>query len=210
MKTINHEGKEYILKSEVDNIVTSRISKISESRRTTQGELDTLQAKFDSMQDKIKGVDALHNQIATLQDDLTHSNTRYSRHSAIANHGITNPEVRDLVEWQYSKAMDGRAKKNHQTMGDWLDGMKQEGADVPHILKPYLSEQPNPVPSQSAPQATPVPQAKPVPQSNNGVHSTSEKLTSQGMMTKANDYEYYQKNRAKIKEMYYQKRGRSI
>ena len=37
-KLITHEGKEYILKEEVDNIVTTRISKISESRRTSQTE----------------------------------------------------------------------------------------------------------------------------------------------------------------------------
>ena len=98
-KTITHEGKEYILKSEVDNIVTTRISKISENRRTTQAELDSLTQKYQSMEEQIKGVNALHSQIATLQDELSTSNQRYSRHSAIATHGITNPKVRDLVEW---------------------------------------------------------------------------------------------------------------
>ena len=63
-KTITHEGKEYILKSEVDNIVTSRISKISENRRTTQSELDSLREKYAAMESQIKGVEALHSQIA--------------------------------------------------------------------------------------------------------------------------------------------------
>lgn len=210
-KTITHEGKEYILKSEVDSIVTSRISKVSESRRILQSELDALKSEHAGIQERIKGVDALHTQIANLQDDLKHANTKYNRHSSIASHGITNPEVRDLIEWQYSKAMESKPKKDRVKMGEWLDGMKAEGAQVPHVLKPYFGEaQAAP---QAAPQATPqaAPQATPVPQSNNGVQTTNDKTTSRDTLSKgAHDFEYYKKNRAKIREIYYQKRGRSI
>jgi hypothetical protein len=205
-KTITHDGKEYILKSEVDSIVTSRISKVSESRRTIQAELDNLKSEYSSIQERVKGVDALHSQIANLQEDLSHANTRYNRHSSIASHGITNPEVRDLVEWQYSKAMESKPKKDKVSMGEWLDGMKAEGAQVPHVLKPFFEKQETPGIQNTQPI-----QAKPVPQSNNGVQLTNDKSTSQDMLTKGSqDFEYYQKNRAKIKEMYYQKRGRSI
>ena len=211
-KTINHDGKEYILKSEVDNIVTSRISKVSESRRTLQAELDNLKAEYTSIQERVSGVDALHTQIANLQEDLKHSNTRYNRHSSIASHGITNPEVRDLVEWQFSKSMESKAKKDRVTMGEWLDTLKSEGAQVPHVLKPYFGQESQAAPqSAPTPQAAPTPQVTPVPQSNNGVQTAPDGATSKDMLSKGSQsYEYYQKNRAKIKEMYYQKRGRSI
>ena len=62
-KTITHEGREYILKTEVDNIVSNRVSKISESRRTTQNELDEMKSRYSDMEEKYKGVQALHSQI---------------------------------------------------------------------------------------------------------------------------------------------------
>ena len=34
MKTITHEGQEYILKSEVDGIVRERLSKVTENKRS--------------------------------------------------------------------------------------------------------------------------------------------------------------------------------
>ena len=215
-KTITHEGKEYILKSEVDNIVTTRISKISENRRTTQAELDALRQKYESMEEQIKGVNALHSQIATLQDELSTSNQRYSRHSAIATHGITNPKVRDLVEWEYKNAMETRNKKDKQTMGEWLDGFKAEDAKIPMLLPPYIknnaSQQPNPTTH------TPTTQeqlqslnTRPVPQTNAHVQNTSDVSTSADMLSKgAQDFDYYLKNRSKIKELYYKRKGKHI
>lgn len=215
MKTITHEGQEYILKSEVDNIVSSRISKISESRRALQAELDTIKEQNIAMQEKSKNFDALHSQIATLQDELKNSNQKYARHSAIAGHGITNPEVRDLIEWQYSKAMDNTAKKDRVTMNEWLNGFQKEGAEIPHILQPYIGTQNTQAPqaeshTEQRPQSAPLQHAS-IPKSNNGVQSTSEQSTSRDMMQKAGtDFEYYQKNRAKIKEMYYARKGRAL
>ena len=215
-KTITHEGKEYILKSEVDNIVTTRISKISENRRTTQAELDSLTQKYQSMEEQIKGVNALHSQIATLQDELSTSNQRYSRHSAIATHGITNPKVRDLVEWEYKNAMETRNKKDKQTMGEWLDGFKSEDAKIPMLLQPYIKnnapQQPNPTTH------TPTTQeqlqslnTRPVPQTNAHVQNTSDVSTSADMLSKgAQDFDYYLKNRSKIKELYYKRKGKRI
>ena len=36
MKTITHEGKEYILKEEVDGIVRERLSKVTEAKRQAE------------------------------------------------------------------------------------------------------------------------------------------------------------------------------
>ena len=210
-KTITHEGKEYILKSEVDNIVSSRISKVSESRRATEAELEKIRASYHDMSERIKGVDALHSQIATLQEELTNSNQRYNRHSAIASHGITNPEVRDLVEYQYKKTMEGMNKKDRVTLGEWLGSM-QDPQNIPHVLKPFMGQTQSA--PQSAPQATPQspqPRAAMAPVTNAHVQPVANHNTSKDMMTKATtDFEYYRKNREEIKRMYYAKKGKVL
>ena len=104
MKIITHEGQEYILKSEVDGIVRERLSKVAEGKRMAEGKVSELEAQLETMNEKVKGVDAMASQLSQLQDELAVSNQRYERHSAIASHGITDPEIRDLIEWQYTKA----------------------------------------------------------------------------------------------------------
>ena len=211
-KTITHEGREYILKTEVDNIVSNRVSKISESRRTTQNELDEMKSRYSDMEEKYKGVQALHSQISSLQEQLSNSNQKYSRHSAIANHGITNSDVRDLVEWQYTKAMDGRPKKDKVTMGEWLQGFQEEGAQIPHTLQPYFKPTQNANPQTVS--STPAQLSslnRTAPQTNHSVQQTSDNQTSSDMISKGTqDFEYYRKNRAKIKELYYARKGKTI
>jgi TolA-binding protein len=139
MKTITHEGKEYILKEEVDGIVRERLSKVTEAKRQAESRANLLESQISDMESKVKNTDAMASQLAQLRDELAVSNQRYERHSAIANHGITDPEIRDLVEWQFSKAMEGKPKKDQVSLATWLGGMK-EGGEVPVVLKPYLGE----------------------------------------------------------------------
>ena len=148
MKTITHEGQEYILKSEVDGIVRERLSKVTENKRSAEKRVSELESQFEDMSSKVKGAEAMASQLATLQDELAISNQRYERHQAIAAQGITDPEVRDLVEWQYNKAMDSKAKKDRVPMGEWMANMK-EGGEVPTVLRPYFQAQEAP---QNAPQ----------------------------------------------------------
>ena len=105
MKTINHDGKEYILKSEVDGIVQSRLSKITEAKRLSEQRVTDLEAQLSTMKSSMEGVDALNNRVMELESALKSSNDKYARHNAITEAGITNPQVRDLVEWQYNKSM---------------------------------------------------------------------------------------------------------
>ena len=142
--------------------------------------------------------------------------------SAIANHGITDPEIRDLVEWQFSKAMEGKAKKDKVSLATWLGGMK-EGGDIPVVLKPYLGEiasaaaqpatasQPSQpaMASQPAISATASTQAQLAtltqrPTSNQGVQQTSDHATNGDMMKKASgDYAFFKANRKEVKKRYY-------
>ena len=218
MKTITHEGQEYILKSEVDGIVRERLSKVTETKRSAEKRVQELESQLEDMSGKVKGAEAMASQLATLQDELAVSNQRYERHQAIAAQGITDPEVRDLVEWQYNKAMDSKAKKDRIPMGEWMATMK-EGGEVPTVLKPYFQAQEAP---QNAPQeatqtntdtkqlqtlSEPL-QSTPRPSTNQGVAQTQNHSTSGDVWKRAaSDFEFYQQNRAELRKAYYAKRN---
>lgn len=218
MKTITHEGQEYILKSEVDGIVRERLSKVTENKRSAEKRVSELEAQLEDMSGKVKGAEAMASQLASLQDELAVSNQRYERHQAIAAQGITDPEVRDLVEWQYNKAMDSKAKKDRVPMGEWMATMK-EGGEVPTVLKPYFQAQeaPQNAPQESTPTNTDASQiqsiseplqSKPRPTTNQGVAPTTNHSTNGEMWKRAaSDFEYYQQNRAELRKAYYAKRN---
>ena len=218
MKTITHEGQEYILKSEVDGIVRERLSKVTENKRSAEKRVSELEAQLEDMSSKVKGAEAMASQLATLQDELAVSNQRYERHQAIAAQGITDPEVRDLVEWQYNKAMDSKAKKDRIPMGEWMATMK-EGGEVPTVLKPYFQAQeaPQNAPEESTPanvdrsqiQALGEPlQSTLRPSTNQGVAQTPNHSTSGDVWKRAaSDFEFYQQNRAELKKQYYARRN---
>jgi len=215
MKTITHEGQEYILKSEVDGIVRERLSKVTETKRAAETRVQELESQLGEMSSKIQGVDAMASQLAQLQDELSLSNQRYERHQAIAAQGITDPEVRDLIEWQYSKAMETKAKKDKVSLGEWMNSMKESG-EVPTVLKPYFEQ-----PSQ-AKESTPTQQLEHPstqeqlhalnervrPSTNQGVTPTQDHATNGDLWKKAtNDFEFYRQNRDQLKKQYYQTRN---
>ena len=74
MKTITHEGQEYILKSEVDGIVRERLSKVTENKRTAENRVKELETQLEDMSGKVKGAEAMASQLANLQDELAVSN----------------------------------------------------------------------------------------------------------------------------------------
>ena len=221
MKTITHEGKEYILKEEVDGIVRERLSKVTEAKRQAESRANLLESQISDMESKVKNTEAMTSQLAQLRDELAVSNQRYERHSAIANHGITDPEIRDLVEWQFNKAMEGKPKKDKVSLATWLGSMK-EGGDIPVVLKPYLGEMISAAAEGSQP-AQPSQAAQPAmgatastqaqlaslaqtqrPTSNQGVQQTSDHATNGDMMKKASgDYEFFKANRQEVKKRYY-------
>ncbi len=218
MKTITHDGQEYILKTEVDGIVRERLSKVTETKRSAEKRVQELETQLEDMGSKVKGAEAMATQLASLQDELAVSNQRYERHQAIAAQGITDPEVRDLVEWQYNKAMESKAKKDKIPMGEWMSTMK-EGGEVPTVLKPYFQAQEAP---QNAPQeatqtntdtkqlqtlSEPL-QSTPRPSTNQGVAQTQNHSTSGDVWKRAaSDFEFYQQNRAELRKAYYAKRN---
>jgi hypothetical protein len=233
MKTITHEGQEYILKEDVDGLVRERLSKVTEAKRQAESRANLLESQIHDMESKVKNSEAMASQLAQLQDELLLSNERYERHSAIAGHGITNAEIRDLVEYQFNKAMEGKSKKDRVSLSVWLGNIKETG-EIPMVLKPFLGEVSSPAQGQpiAQPQGQPIaqPQGQPIaqqsapsstpaqlqalaqtqrPTSNQGVQQMSDHATNGDMIKRAHDYEFFRANRQEVKKRYYQMRQKN-
>ena len=206
MKTITHEGKEYILKSDVDGLVRDRVSKISEARRIADSRIQELERQTESQSDKIKTVDSLHSQLKDLQEQLQGANQRYNRHSTIAEYGITNSNLRDAVEWSYDRAMSSRSKKDREAIGDWLKTIQEDPTKAPEVLKPHFQNKTADRPAQLPPQENG--NSNP-PNSNGQIVQTSNASTSADILSRAHDRNFYASNREQIKAAFYKSRGKN-
>ena len=236
--TITHEGVEYIAKSHVDEIVRQRIAKYSEKLTTAESRLSEYQSKLDEASAKIGLVDNLTQQVETLQGELTTANSRYERHTVISQYGITDNGVRDAVEWAYEREMSGRAKKDRQALGDWMQTIHQNPDSAPSVLRPFISApqaseqtdqaaQPqmqqthNPLANattvqqltQTSPQMQQQMQMQtppPVaPASNNGVAAQTGAPVPDNILQRASDPAFFAQNREAIRQAYYAQTGKS-
>ena len=215
-KTKIIEGVEYIQKDHVDEIVRQRIAKYSERLAQSESKLGEYESQLDEAKAKMGLVDNLTNQVESLQGELKTANSRYERHTTISQFGINDGDVRDMVEWQYDRAMSNRAKKDRVDLGEWLDQIKSDPTTAPSTLRPFFETQtdtqPNttsnepPQPSQSLQQ--PQTQLTPPPSSNKGVQSQPTAAPND-LLSRATDPTFYAQNRDAIREAYYSRLGQT-
>ena len=136
MKIITHEGLEYVLKSDMEQAVQSRIQKLSSRAIQAEELAKSFQDKLDNQAGELSKIEKLGNRIQELEGELDTANSRYQRHTTMADYGFQDPEIRDLVEWQYDKAMKGQDSK--VPMSDWLKSMKEDPTQAPITLRPHL------------------------------------------------------------------------
>lgn len=214
-KTKIIEGVEYIQKDHVDEIVRQRIAKYSERLAQSESKLGEYESQLDEAKAKMGLVDNLTSQVESLQGELKTANSRYERHTTISQFGINDGDVRDMVEWQYDRAMSNRAKKDRVDLGEWLDQIKSDPTTAPSTLRPFFETQtdtqPNttsnepPQPSQGLQQ--PQPQLTPPP-SNAGVQSQPTAAPND-LLSRATDPTFYAQNRDAIREAYYSRLGQT-
>mgnify|MGYP003148566866 CR=1 FL=1 len=202
MEVKEFEGIEYIEKTQVDELIRSRLAKMSERTRTLQSEKDDLQSKLESSKGATDKLDAMASQITALQAELGESKARYQIHSQISSHGITDPDIRDMIEWQYQKAMSSSPKKDRKPIGEWLEGLKSDPSTAPATIRPHLQSTAQ-ASSQPAPQ-----KGRTAPQVNQGAVNPPGDLGGRDLIEKgAQDPEFYSKNRDKIREAWYRQKG---
>ena len=132
------KGVEYIQKDSVDEIVRSRIAKYSEKLTAAESRISEFESQLDEAKAKSGLVDNLTSQMETLKGELLQANSRYERHSTISSHGISDPSIRDAVEWAYDKQMSDLPKKDRVGLGDWLSGINSNPETAPAFLRPFF------------------------------------------------------------------------
>lgn len=153
MEVKNIEGVEYILKSDVDDLVRSRLSKVSERARAAEARVLELEESVEANKGAAAQLTDLQLQIESLTGQLEQSKSLYSTHSTIAKHGFIDPELRDLVEWQYQKAIKDIPKKERPDLDTWLSDLKEDPSKATKALRPFLKSE--------APAAPPAPAEAP-------------------------------------------------
>ena len=213
METKDIEGTEYILKSEVDELIRGRLGKMSERARTAETKIDSLKAQLEKHSGAAGSLEAMAAQIEALQAEVSESNSKYQTHSVITAHGFTDPDVRDMVDWSYKRSMSGRSKKDRVSLGDWINGIKEDPTGAPANLRPLLS----PASTQQSPSAglveAPVgapPGAPPsAPASNAGAVAVPPSLPGRSLMEQAiSDPEMWKAKNEEIRAAWYGQRGK--
>lgn len=98
-------------------------------------QLKALRAKVADLEPKAGEADALRRKLDEAKDIHKAQLADLSTHLTMADAGLTDPLGREVANLVYGKLpADGRP-----AMGDWLRGLRSEGADVPPPLRPYLT-----------------------------------------------------------------------
>ena len=205
MKTIEHEGQTYILQSDVESQKASmeqafkdRISKISSRAIQAEEQAKTLQEQLDTQAGKLGSIDNLNNQIKELGEQLKLSESKYSRHLAIAEMGFQDEELREMVEWSYEKAVKGMDEA--PSLMDWLGEIKKDPSKAPKTLAPHMSSISQAAPAQeSSPAKQEEPPAILPPKTNQGAQAAPVKSTDL-LKRGAEDFEFYKANRDSIRK----------
>ena len=211
MKTIEHEGAVYVLKSEMESAIQSRIQKIAQKAAQAEERALQLQTALDEASAKTGSIDTLVAQLEQAQNQLSQANARYERHSTIAKYGLTDKDMLDAVEWQYDRAMKGRAKKDIVSLGDWLEQCVSAPQEAPALLRPHLQAIAQPTQTDAAqvqqlgeqmqqaqPAAQPAAQAMPTPPAMNTNAQSAPVRVDDVLSRGLTDFDFYKQNRDNV------------
>ena len=209
MKTIEHEGQTFVLKADIENAFKDRIQKLSARAIQAEEAAKAIQEQFDNQSGELEKIQKLSTRVQELEGELENANNRYSRHTAMADLGIVDAEVRELVEWQYEKATKGDAKA--PALNEWLAAMKADPSTAPVTLRPHLQTETAAAEPSSEPtvESTPAPMTEDqpaliAPKTNTG--TAPAPVQSSDMLKRgADDFEFYKANRDAIRKAW---RGR--
>ena len=138
MAEITHEGKIYVLKSAMENIIKERVSKVATRANGAESRIAELEAKLEENRKSLTSVDLLNTQLTELKSKLESAETRFSRYQSISKHGLTDPDLVDAIEWQYERAQSKVNKKDRVTLSAWLEGHVTNPEQAPSLLRPHL------------------------------------------------------------------------
>ena len=211
MEIKKFEDKEYILKSDVDELVRSRITKVSERARASEERVKDLESKIKESSPNSETIAQHVARIAELENSLANSRKAYSDHETITKYGFLDPNLRDMVSWTYEREMKNRPKKDQQKLGEWLQAMKEDPSKAPTTIAPHLKST-NQETSEQPPQST-------SPdhhihdsslQPSNGVVQPKGVMDRNLIESALRDPEIYKAKREEIKATWYSQRGKPL
>lgn len=138
MTEIENEGRTYVLKSEMENIIKERIGKVATRATTAEKALEEAQSRLAKAEKAMSSVDILNQQLAEMQTRLQSSEQRFERYQSISKHGLTDPDLVEAIEWSFERAQKGKSDKERQTLSDWLDQQVDNPDSAPITIRPHL------------------------------------------------------------------------
>jgi len=138
MTEIENEGRTYVLKSEMENIIKERIGKVATRATTAEKALEEAQSRLAKAEKAMSSVDILNQQLAEMQTRLQSSEQRFERYQSISKHGLTDPDLVEAIEWSFERAQKGKSDKERQTLSDWLDQQVENPETAPITIRPHL------------------------------------------------------------------------
>ena len=196
------EGVVYVPEDEIQAAFQDRIKKLSADRIAAEDRAKTLQDEIDSIHGKLGTLDTMAEELENYKTQLSEADNKYNRHTAMADQGWSDPDLRDAVEWSYQKYQKGN--EDAMSLGEWLSAIKEDPSTAPVILRPHLiveietTPDPDPTPARQTRNADPL--IRP-PKTNSRVKSSPVKkdnLIDRGL----EDLEFYRQNREAIRKAY--------
>jgi len=111
-----------------------RFTTVNEQRKEAQAKIVDLTAQLAAVEKQANAADALFNQLETTNATLETERAAWGQERSLMGAGLIDPEARDLAIWSYNR----QPEEGRPALGEWLDGMKAEGAEVPQYLAPYF------------------------------------------------------------------------
>ena len=214
MAEITHDGKIYVLKSAMENIIKERVSKVATRANGAESRVAELEAKLEENRKSLTSVDLLNSQLTELKSKLESAETRFSRYQSISKHGLTDPDLVDAIEWQFERAQLKLNKKDRISLSDWLERHVTNPEQAPSLLRPHLQKlAPEPT---EAPEPSSIPERAPetkqamptTPPPNANARSMPAPEVGNWQDSALKDPKLYRQYREKFKQEYESRRKR--
>ena len=210
---ITHEGKTYILKSQVEGIVKERISKIASRASEAERRANELETSLSDIQSRAASIDIISAQLEEYKGRLQASENKFNRYKSVSRYGITEPDIIEAIEYSYEKSMKSKSKKDKVSLDDWISNHIQAPEQAPILLRPPLlqvsreravqSEEQAPDQSAATPSSL---QSPPLVSHNQNIVKAPEQqnIIQQGIK----NGDYYKQNREAIMNAWFAKNRR--
>ena len=200
MNEIEHDGQKYVLKSDIENIIQQRVSKIATRATEAEQQLKEAHGRISEMEKHVSSSDMLAAQVSDLKEQLSSSTQRYERYTSISKHGLVDPDMVETIEYLYDKSQKG--KKERVQFSEWLDNQVQNPDSAQVMLKPHLQnlqqqiQTEEPMTEQVETVEQPVQNQTPPPSMNSGARPSPDPISLQN--ARFQDMDWYSANREQI------------